>query len=31
MERTMMFREIETGIFRHPDKTGNLTFRRQFQ
>lgn len=30
MERTMMFREVETGIFRHPDKSGNLTFKRHF-
>ena len=30
LERTMMFRDVETGIFRHPDKNGNLVFKRQF-
>ena len=29
-ERTMLFRETETGIFRHPDRNGNLTFKRLF-
>jgi len=29
MERTMMFRETETGIFRHPDRDGNISFRRR--
>jgi len=24
LERTMMFRDVETGIFRHPDKSGNF-------
>jgi RimJ/RimL family protein N-acetyltransferase len=28
MERAIMFREIETGIFRHPDRNGNISFRR---
>ena len=30
MERSIVFREVETGIFRHPDKNGNLVFERQF-
>jgi len=30
LERTLMFRDVETGIFRHPDKNGNLTFKRQY-
>ena len=30
MERTMMFRDVETGIFRHPDKSGNVNFNRNF-
>ena len=29
MERAFIFREVETGIFRHPDKNGNLNFKRQ--
>jgi RimJ/RimL family protein N-acetyltransferase len=28
LERTLMFRDVETGIFRHPDLNGNLTFKR---
>ncbi len=31
MERAIMFRDVETGIFRHPDKNGNLSFKRNLQ